>query len=118
MDRMRLLDCHNATVPREKVRDYLLSFRHPVGRHKAVFFGQFGFTREEAVLLIDALKEHAVTCEVMTTEETAFGMRYTIEGRLRCPDGRTPRIRAVWFIGLDDPLPRLVTAYPAPRDKE
>jgi hypothetical protein len=28
------------------------------------------------------------------------------------PDGRAPLVRAVWFIGTDEEIPRLVTAYP------
>jgi len=40
-------------------------------------------------------------------------MRYIIEGELKTPDERNPKVRVVWFIETDMDLPRLVTAYPS-----
>ncbi|MEK7270317.1 MAG: DUF6883 domain-containing protein [Planctomycetota bacterium] len=34
---------------------------------------------------------------------------------MHAPDGRTPSIRAVWFIERGETNPRFVTAFPAPR---
>lgn len=45
--------------------------------------------------------------------ETDYGIKYTVEGPLSAPDGRIPRLRAVWFVTTGDAVPRLVTAYPA-----
>ena len=49
------------------------------------------------------------------TVQTPFGTRYIVDGPLHAPDGRTPDVRAVWFIDLDGTIPRLVTAYPIQR---
>ena len=50
--------------------------------------------------------------DVVATDETPFGTGYTVEGALLAPDGRTPRVRVVWFIETGEVVPRLVTAYP------
>jgi len=44
--------------------------------------------------------------------------KYIIEGPLRCPDGRSPLVRTVWFAEQDDEIPRLVTAIPVPGGEE
>jgi hypothetical protein len=43
---VRLPNAENAVIDPEKLRDYLLSPLHPVGRFKAVFFSSFGYTQE------------------------------------------------------------------------
>jgi len=43
---MKIPDGERAVVDAEKVRDYLLSPVHPVGKLKAAFFGALGYTHE------------------------------------------------------------------------
>lgn len=38
--------------------------------------------------------------------------RYEVEGELRTPDNRGPRVRTVWQIDEGWKAPRLITAYP------
>jgi hypothetical protein len=45
-------------------------------------------------------------------DDTAFGTRYTVEGKILSPDGRNPRIRTVWLIETGRSGARLITAYP------
>lgn len=45
-DRMNLPGAEEAIVDDAKVRDYLLSREHPVGRFKATFFSGLGYTRD------------------------------------------------------------------------
>ena len=42
---------------------------------------------------------------------------YVVEGTLPTPDGRNPRVRAIWFIREGEHRPRLVTAYPVEVDE-
>ena len=109
---MKLPNNNQALVPRTKVLDYLLSAAHPVGRHKAVFFTRFGFTADDWSALASALMQHAADHDTAFTDESPFGTRYTVEGELDTPDGRTPIIRTVWFIETGEETPRFVTAYP------
>lgn len=109
---MYLPSASDALISPGKIVGYLLSFEHRDGRGKAEFFTRFGFTRQAWQQLASALLEHARSNEVEKTEESAYGTRYIVTGALETPDGRNPLVRTVWFIGSDDPRPRLVTAYP------
>jgi hypothetical protein len=62
---------------------------------------------------MQALYEHATVHEIREIEQTPFGNRYVVEGRITSPDGRTPMIRSIWFVESGDVILRLVTAYPA-----
>jgi hypothetical protein len=41
---MKLPEAHRAVIVPAKIRDYLLSTSHPVGRFKAPFFARLGYT--------------------------------------------------------------------------
>ena len=77
---MRMPNAENAFVECPKVKDYLLSPTHPVGKHKAVFFHAFGYTRANWTTLELALRQHAVNGEVMSVEDRFYGRYYEIVG--------------------------------------
>jgi hypothetical protein len=52
---VHLPNADRAVVEDAKVRDYLLSATHPVGRFKAVFFVALGFSADRWELLRDTL---------------------------------------------------------------
>lgn len=112
---MKLPYVAQASVPKRKITDYLLSATPPEGRGKAAFFYRFGFTPESWTVLAEALMAHAAEHEVAHMEASPFGTRYVVEGTIATPSGRMPRIRAVWFVAGDDVPPRFVTAYPLER---
>jgi hypothetical protein len=109
---MRLPEYEQALIPERKITAYLLSLTHRDGRSKAVFFMRFGFTLDDWPALAAALKRHAADHEVVVAEPTAFGTNYVVEGPLPAPDGRSPKIRVVWFIATGERIPVLATAYP------
>jgi hypothetical protein len=109
---MMLPDSDQAQVDRAKIADYLLSLSHPDGRDKAIFFMRFGFTVEAWELLADALRAVGTSNPVTGVVASAYGTRYTVDGRLPAPDGRMPMIRTVWIAESDMSGPRLITAYP------
>lgn len=114
---MKLSNLDQAVVRVEKISDYLLSTVHPAGRHKARFFGLFGFSRAAPEALIQSLIEHARSNEISAVDLTEFGTRYTIDGTVISPDGRNPRLRVIWFIESGGDTPHFVTAYPLPELK-
>ncbi len=114
---MKLPNHERAVVSQRKVVDYLLSFSHPSGRHKAAFFGGFGFSASSWRVFAGALLRHATQHEAAIADASPFGTRYTIEGELDSPDGRRPFIRTVWFVERGKDVPRLVTAYPVKRGR-
>lgn len=109
---MKLPNAQAAIVEEAKIREYLLNADHPYGASKARFFAQFGFRKEDWEELALALKEHARQHEVAKMKETGFGPRYEVVGGLPAPDGRRPRVCAVWQLDQGQAAPRLITAYP------
>ena len=103
-----------AEVPIAKVARYLLNTAHPEGGPKAVFFIARGFVPAQPERLIDALLAHVAENAYNEQLATSFGVVYSIDAPLRCPDGREPAVRSVWIIEPPVDFPRLVTAYPAP----
>ena len=77
-----------------------------------MFFLAFGYAPENWGIFRDALIEHARTYDVAKIEDSYYGRRYLIEGKLDSPTGRVREIRVVWFIETGEQSPRLVTAYP------
>jgi hypothetical protein len=109
---MKLPNLDNALVHEAKIKDYLLSETHDLGKEKAAFFTSFGFTATEWTVLAAALLQHAYTHEVSKIIESVHGIKYVIEGTLHTPDQRQPRVRVVWMVDAGSRVPRLVTAYP------
>ncbi len=112
---MRVPSLEHAVVPVAKIVDYLLSETHPDGRHKARFFQALGFSISDWQRLERALRQHLSDHEVASVERSPFGTRYAVEGIIEAPDGRSPLIRAVWFIRNDEESPHFITAYPLRR---
>jgi hypothetical protein len=109
----RLPNAHLAVIEESKITGYLLSDSHPTGRSKAAYFRQFGFQALSWRTLRDALFSHLATSESTTVVNSEFGTKYIVEGVLRTPDRREPRIIVVWFVATGTIVPKLVTAYPA-----
>jgi len=99
-------------VPSRKITHYLLSTAHRDGQHKAEFFLSFGFKLEAWEELASPLLNHARRHEVVETVQTPFGRNSVIEGALPAPDGRSPKVRGVWFIANGEETATLATAYP------
>jgi len=112
---LTLPDGMKLVVEERKVREYLLSSTHPIGRVKGVFFGRLGFGPETPTELASALVAHAADGEVMDREPTRYGTKYLVEGELRGSDG-SARVRSIWIADRLGGTLRLVTAYPAPKE--
>ena len=95
-----------------KVRDYLLSFEHPVGRAKARFFESLGFTRVEWRLLQVSLLQLSRDGEAELGTSTVFGQKYLVHGTIQGPTGETAAVVTVWIILTGETTPRLITAHP------
>lgn len=105
----------HAIVETHKIEKYLLSSTHPAGRAKAKFFYGFGFDAAKPDILKVALLDHAKNGTITAEQYTDFGYKWTIEGPMNSPDGRSPRILSVWVRADNEIAIRLVTAYPSAR---
>ncbi len=107
-----LPNASQAVVEASKVRDYLLSPSHPIGRFKSVIFLALGYTQNEWVRLHDDLLTVAIRGTAEPGEKNQFGCKYTVSGTLRGPNGREGLFRTVWLVENDQSAPRFLTAYP------
>lgn len=109
---MILPGAEHAVVDAAKVRDYLLSHEHPIGRFKAVFFETLGYTQVEWMRLQSDLIALCRTREAVERQKSEFGQKYEVRGTLEGPSGRQVEVVTVWVVLVGEVVPRLVTAYP------
>jgi len=110
---MELPNKSKALVSLGKVRDYLLSETHPVGKSKARYFRSYGFNDENVSDLANGLLAIALHVPVESSEKSLYGAKYILDGELETPNGVMIRVRTIWIIESDNDTPRFVTAYPA-----
>ena len=109
---MMLPNASGCRVDQEKIASYLLCPTHPDGAAKARFFLRFGFVLEGWQELAEALRVHGRSHAAVEVVESRHGIRYSVDGPLRSPDGRNPTVRSVWIVESGSRNPRLITAYP------
>jgi len=108
---VRVPNAQSALIADSKLREYLLSPEHPVGRYKARFFRGLGYSRDDPERLAADLRE-ILNNEVEGAAEIEFGTEYVVHGDLVSPNGATTAIVTVWIIVTGAHTPKLVTAYP------
>jgi hypothetical protein len=109
---MTLPSADRAVVDDVKVRDYLLSPAHPVGRFKARFFVSLGYTAEEWWRLRDDILALATSGQVALEADSPYGRKFEVDGILGAPSGRSAMVKTVWIIRAGEDFPRLVTVFP------
>lgn len=107
-----LRNADSAIIDPAKLRDYLLSDTHPVGRFKARFFRALGFSPERWFELETALRMQHLTQPVESTVVRPFGESTTIRATLTGPGGKASVVVSVWVRAEGATAPHLVTAYP------
>ena len=86
---MQLPNREKALIAPEKVRDYLLSEPHPVGRHKAPVYRALGYGDDSWEVLRDDLRNHLI----LDAEELKFseyGKSTRFEARYTCLTAELP----------------------------
>ena len=112
---MKLPGAERAVINTSKIRDYLLSDSHPVGRFKAAFFTAQGYSAAGWEALVADLRRHAVENEAFATEANDYGQKYEVRGMLTGPAGKTAVVVSVWIVLLGQDYPQFVTAFPGAR---
>ncbi len=108
---MNLPNAEAAILPPEKIRDYLLSTSHLIGRYKAAFFRSLGYEQDSWEVLASDIRS-LLSVDATLLETTEFGTKYRITGNITGPNDRTLCITTVWIILDSENTPRFVTAYP------
>jgi hypothetical protein len=109
---VRLPNPDRAVVADAKVRDYLLSPSHPVGRFKSSFFVALGFTVANWEDLRDALLAVARAGEANPGQTSPYGQKYEVHGTITGPLGRQASVVTVWMVPEGRDFAHFVTAFP------
>lgn len=109
---MELPGARRAWIDASKMRDYLLSPSHPVGRFKASFFVSLGYSQADWQRLRRDLMQHGASGSAMHGPSSPHGRKYEVRGTLVGPAGREAALVSVWIILHGEDVPRFVTAFP------
>jgi hypothetical protein len=85
--RVKLPGADRVRIDEIKIRGYLLSKIHPVGRFKARVFAALGFDDNSVEGFVSELRRIAAEGEVAEAEDAEFGRKYTVPGVLAGPAG-------------------------------
>ena len=108
---MKLPNAKNAVVDIAKLRDYCLSTRHDVGKHKArVFKSSLGLTSNDADELRGALLDAAQLLDAVVGQQDEYGQRYTLDVIMVGASGHAT-IRSAWIVLAGEDFARLTTCY-------
>ena len=67
-----LPDSEKAHIDSAKIRDYILSTEHPVGRFKAALFYHMGYNREKWEVLVDDIRRSHLPLDAELVERNKF----------------------------------------------
>jgi len=109
---MELPNKEKAYIPLAKLKDYLLSETHSVGKSKAKFLRSLGFNEVNVNLLKEGLIAIAHSGNVKDVVSSSHGVKYVIDGQIKVPFGGFIEMRTVWIIDKGQSRPRFVTSYP------
>jgi hypothetical protein len=107
-----LPNAKDAVVESAKVRDYLLSPVHPVGRYKAAVFHALGYVANDWQRLQHDLLALAQGAPAVPGQDSPYGEKFEVSGILKGPSGREALFVTVWLVPAGGKIPRFITAYP------
>lgn len=105
----RMTHFKQANIPRQKIKDYLLSPKNPEG--KAEFFKSLGYTTRNADKLVNDMRKGLKNNKADVMKPNKHG-RIAIEVTMMLGITRKVEVVTGWCIDPGKKVPRLVTAYP------
>jgi hypothetical protein len=109
---LQIPNADRTVIDPAKLRDYLLSSTHPVGRFKAPFFLGLGYTPADWSRLEADVRSQHLPQDAVAASPTPYGQKYVIRATLVGPAGRPARVVTVWVVRVGEDFARFVTAYP------
>jgi len=110
--RRRMPNVARARIDPLKLRDYVLSPKHEVGRYKAAFFRSLGYSLHGWRLLEADLRRQHLTRLASECIATPYGRKFVVRASLEGPARSTPVVVSVWIVLTGEDFPRFVTVYP------
>lgn len=100
----------NATIAPEKLTEYLL--RHQVENDKSGFLALGGYALENAERLMSDLRTQILPLDAGFFDQTEYGPKYRIHGKLTGPNGRALNIVSIWMKEDATGETKFVTLFP------
>lgn len=107
-----ILNYEKATIDPLKLKNYVLSTTHPIGRFKAVLFQQMGYTAESWEQFAEDIRMQHLALDAKPGEKTKYGQKYIICGDMKGSSGKVVRLKSIWIIETGEDFPRFITIYP------
>lgn len=101
----------HAIIESVKLRDYILSPTHPIGKFKAKFFEQAGYTQASWERLEKDIREQHLSKDAKEGKLSPFGKKYDITAPLNGSNSIII-VTSVWIILKGEEVPRLITLIP------
>lgn len=108
---MKLPNRKKVIISRDKLINYVLSDEEP----KAKFFRNIGFTKTNFRSLKKVIYQLAQSGEAkeVTEEDSPYHTsKYTLEGKINSPTGKSVMVITIWVIDKGQKRPRLISVYP------
>ncbi len=96
-----------AQIEPAKIRDYLLSTSHPVGRFKAAFFATLGYSSPGWETLADDIRKLIVSQPATLGAECPYGQKYEVFGKITRPSGKQADLVTIWIVLESEGIPGL-----------
>lgn len=100
------------TKPKDKIENYLLSLINPYTKPRAIYFRSKGFTETNTGLFEMLLLKIIRLNDVAGNEQSKYGKKYIVDGKIQTPVGEHISLRTVWIVDIGKRKPKFVTAYP------
>lgn len=107
-----LPNCESAIINPAKLRDYILSPTHPIGRFKAKLFQEAGYAQKSWQVLEKDIREQHLSKDAKKGKSSPFGQKYAITAPLEGPNSVSIVVTSVWIFLEGEDAPRLVTLVP------
>lgn len=98
--------------PKDKIENYLLSLINPYTKPRAIYFHSKGFNETNTDLFEIRLLKIIRLNDVAGNEQSIYGKKYIVDGKVQTPVGEHISLRTVWIVDIGKRKPKFVTAYP------
>ncbi len=109
---MKLPNRKSVVIPKEKLKNYLLSETHATGKFKARFFKNLGFDETNVGLFENSIYKIVQEQSIRQKLSSVYGVKYIINGKIKTPSGGVIKVRTVWIIEKGQKIARFITLYP------
>ncbi len=106
----------NTLIAYEKLTKYLLLPKED--DDKSLWLARAGYISENWKLLENDLRTQILPRDARPIENTKYGQRYEIRGKITGPNGKILSIRTIWMTETATGITKFITLFPDRRRKD